>query len=236
MGCSRASQPSFCGGSSPFAANDGARARGYPSALVRRCRAAGLGGVPEWLNGAVSKTVRGRLVPRGFESLPLRFRGRNPASQLGSGRLRSSEFKVAVRRGKPLMTARDCSALQRECSAGRRTTSRPVAVSGRIRRSLAARRGGSCGTPGAARERWVTRKTHFAAARPHQVRGRRRTGRIGRLVRAPYPAGGSLRSSWSAPAVRPSRARAVARQEQRADAQVGRFSSPTALPGEGVRR
>jgi glycosyltransferase involved in cell wall biosynthesis len=28
--------------------------------------------VPEWLNGAVSKTVRGRLVPRGFESHPLR--------------------------------------------------------------------------------------------------------------------------------------------------------------------
>ena len=30
------------------------------------------GGVPEWLNGAVSKTVVGRLVHRGFESHPLR--------------------------------------------------------------------------------------------------------------------------------------------------------------------
>ena len=32
------------------------------------------GGVPEWLNGAVSKTVRGLRVPRGFESHPLRCR------------------------------------------------------------------------------------------------------------------------------------------------------------------
>ena len=30
------------------------------------------GGVPEWLNGAVSKTVVGLSVHRGFESLPLR--------------------------------------------------------------------------------------------------------------------------------------------------------------------
>jgi hypothetical protein len=30
------------------------------------------GGVPEWLNGAVSKTVSGGYVARGFESLPLR--------------------------------------------------------------------------------------------------------------------------------------------------------------------
>jgi hypothetical protein len=29
--------------------------------------------VPEWLNGAVSKTVKGLSVLRGFESLPLRF-------------------------------------------------------------------------------------------------------------------------------------------------------------------
>jgi hypothetical protein len=28
--------------------------------------------VPEWLNGAVSKTVKGGFVLRGFESLPLR--------------------------------------------------------------------------------------------------------------------------------------------------------------------
>jgi hypothetical protein len=32
-----------------------------------------LGGVPEWLNGAVSKTVDGGNVVREFESLPLRF-------------------------------------------------------------------------------------------------------------------------------------------------------------------
>jgi hypothetical protein len=31
------------------------------------------GGVPERLNGAVSKTVRGLRVPRGFESHPLRL-------------------------------------------------------------------------------------------------------------------------------------------------------------------
>src|SRR3954469_8723804 len=31
------------------------------------------GGVPEWLNGAVSKTVVGGFVHRGFESLPLRW-------------------------------------------------------------------------------------------------------------------------------------------------------------------
>jgi hypothetical protein len=31
------------------------------------------GGVPEWLNGAVSKTVDGGNVVREFESLPLRF-------------------------------------------------------------------------------------------------------------------------------------------------------------------
>src|SRR5690606_15388231 len=30
------------------------------------------GGVPEWLNGAVSKTVKGGDILRGFESLPLR--------------------------------------------------------------------------------------------------------------------------------------------------------------------
>jgi hypothetical protein len=29
--------------------------------------------VPEWLNGAVSKTVNGGFVVRGFESLPLRY-------------------------------------------------------------------------------------------------------------------------------------------------------------------
>ena len=34
----------------------------------------GPGGVPERLNGAVSKTVRGLRVPRGFESHPLRCR------------------------------------------------------------------------------------------------------------------------------------------------------------------
>ncbi len=31
------------------------------------------GGVPEWLNGAVSKTVKGLWVLRGFESHPLRY-------------------------------------------------------------------------------------------------------------------------------------------------------------------
>jgi hypothetical protein len=31
------------------------------------------GGVPEWLNGAVSKTVDGGNVVREFESLPLRL-------------------------------------------------------------------------------------------------------------------------------------------------------------------
>jgi hypothetical protein len=31
------------------------------------------GGVPEWLNGAVSKTVDGGNVVREFESLPLRY-------------------------------------------------------------------------------------------------------------------------------------------------------------------
>jgi hypothetical protein len=35
------------------------------------------GGVPEWLNGAVSKTVVGGFVHRGFESHPLRFRAGN---------------------------------------------------------------------------------------------------------------------------------------------------------------
>jgi hypothetical protein len=30
------------------------------------------GGVPEWLNGAVSKTVGRRKAARGFESHPLR--------------------------------------------------------------------------------------------------------------------------------------------------------------------
>ena len=49
----------------------------------------------------ISKTVRGRLVPRGFESLPLRFRGRNPAPQLGFGRSRRLDLNVAVRRRKP---------------------------------------------------------------------------------------------------------------------------------------
>src|SRR3954447_16806399 len=36
------------------------------------------GGVPEWLNGAVSKTVVGLTVHRGFESLPLRSCGARP--------------------------------------------------------------------------------------------------------------------------------------------------------------
>jgi hypothetical protein len=38
-----------------------------------------LGGVPEWLNGAVSKTVVRLTAYRGFESLPLRSTGRKPA-------------------------------------------------------------------------------------------------------------------------------------------------------------
>jgi hypothetical protein len=38
-------------------------------------------GLPEWLNGAVSKTVRGLRVLRGFESHPLRFVERNPCMQ-----------------------------------------------------------------------------------------------------------------------------------------------------------
>jgi hypothetical protein len=41
------------------------------------------GGVPEWLNGAVSKTVDGGNVVREFESLPLRF------TELGPEPLRS---------------------------------------------------------------------------------------------------------------------------------------------------
>jgi methyl-accepting chemotaxis protein len=42
------------------------------------CRGS-LGGVPEWLNGAVSKTVVGRSVDRGFESHPLRCRAHSQA-------------------------------------------------------------------------------------------------------------------------------------------------------------
>jgi hypothetical protein len=38
------------------------------------------GGVPEWLNGAVSKTVDGGNVVREFESLPLRFRAAEAAA------------------------------------------------------------------------------------------------------------------------------------------------------------
>ena len=52
--------------------------RGHPvlSAHRRACVPiiVHLGGVPEWLNGAVSKTVDGGNVVRGFESLPLRSR------------------------------------------------------------------------------------------------------------------------------------------------------------------
>ena len=43
-----------------------------------------LGGVPEWLNGAVSKTVVGRLVDRGFESHPLRYGSRNTRQEQGA--------------------------------------------------------------------------------------------------------------------------------------------------------
>ena len=45
---------------------------GYPLGVPAAARGGHLGGVPEWLNGAVSKTVRGGFVSRGFESLPLR--------------------------------------------------------------------------------------------------------------------------------------------------------------------
>src|SRR5215211_2176094 len=44
----------------------------YARVLRRSNPFDGVGGVPEWLNGAVSKTVRGLRVPRGFESHPLR--------------------------------------------------------------------------------------------------------------------------------------------------------------------
>jgi hypothetical protein len=50
--------------------------RGSPLALATRLLQEEQpvhGGVPEWLNGAVSKTVRGLRVPRGFESHPLRL-------------------------------------------------------------------------------------------------------------------------------------------------------------------
>src|SRR3954471_22867645 len=45
--------------------------RQLPGAAFLRSRLA-LGGVPEWLNGAVLKTADGHSVVRGFESLPLR--------------------------------------------------------------------------------------------------------------------------------------------------------------------
>src|SRR6266516_3141565 len=43
------------------------------------------GGVAERSNAAVSKTVRGGNVPRGFKSLPLRLREPNPLRQAGFG-------------------------------------------------------------------------------------------------------------------------------------------------------
>ena len=48
--------------------------RGFESLLLRFT----LGGVAERSNAAVSKTVRGGFVPRGFKSLPLRSRSRIP--------------------------------------------------------------------------------------------------------------------------------------------------------------
>ena len=47
-----------------------------------RYRVRRLGGVPEWLNGAVSKTVVGLTLHRGFESLPLRLGPRTAARGL----------------------------------------------------------------------------------------------------------------------------------------------------------
>src|SRR5207253_1087462 len=66
----RASPRSSCAASSRSDADCSA---GYPCRFRRPRRRKAPGGVPEWLNGAVSKTVRGGFVPRGFESLPLRF-------------------------------------------------------------------------------------------------------------------------------------------------------------------
>ena len=54
------------------------------ASLSRRAPSAARGGVPEWLNGAVSKTVVGLSVHRGFESLPLRLTARDPALEAGS--------------------------------------------------------------------------------------------------------------------------------------------------------
>ena len=44
---------------------------------------AALGGVPEWLNGAVSKTVAAVSSYRGFESLPLRLGCASPGGVIG---------------------------------------------------------------------------------------------------------------------------------------------------------
>ena len=67
------------------------------------------GGVPERLNGAVSKTVVGLTVHRGFESLPLRSIEPNPARDAGSrlSLLLVTKFLVpAILDGSPPVSAR----------------------------------------------------------------------------------------------------------------------------------
>src|SRR5437899_11709997 len=62
---------------------------------LRFPRAAGSsGGVAERSNAAVSKTVRGGFVPRGFKSLPLRSTTPNPASLSG---IRRNLISLAAR-------------------------------------------------------------------------------------------------------------------------------------------
>src|ERR671933_2865684 len=60
----------------------------------------GLGGVPEWLNGAVSKTVVGLTVHRGFESLPLRL-GLPADRARGSDEGRADELDVRAQLVRP---------------------------------------------------------------------------------------------------------------------------------------
>src|SRR3954452_15842426 len=64
---------------------------------MRATVSGGLGGVPEWLNGAVSKTVVGLSVHRGFESLPLRLARRIRFAGTGTGRARAPPRGPAAR-------------------------------------------------------------------------------------------------------------------------------------------
>ena len=66
-----------------------------------------LGGVAERSNAAVSKTVTGGSVGRGFKSLPLRFGAEEPARQAGFSAIRQASRQSGFEAAEGYAMSRD---------------------------------------------------------------------------------------------------------------------------------